>query len=140
MNNGFMRALRTHKQLILYILFGCGTTLVSVGSFFALHSALKIHELLANVIAWVLAVSFAYITNRKWVFLSQAQGSAILRELLTFYAGRLATLGIEEGLLLVLVTWLRFPGTPIKLVAQFAVLVGNFVISKYFIFQKKESN
>ena len=140
MNKGLLQTLCAHKQLILYLFFGCCTTLVSIGSFLAFHSALKVHELLANVFSWVLAVSFAYVTNRKWVFHSQAQGSAVLQEMTAFYVGRLATLGFEEGLLLVFVTWLDFPGTPIKLAAQIIVLIGNYVISKLLIFRKKETN
>ena len=126
-----------YRQLILYVFFGACTTVVGVGSFTLFDSVFKIHELLANVYSWVLAVGFAYITNRKWVFHSQAKGKALGKELVSFYAGRLMTLGLEEAFLLVLVTWLAFPSTAVKLVAQVSVLVGNYILSKLWIFHKK---
>lgn len=126
-----------HKQLLLYVFFGGLTTVVSIGTFMLFHDALKIDALIANILSWVFAVGFAYLTNRKWVFQSDKEGKGIWQEAVSFYAGRLLTLGIEEGLLLVFVTWLRFPGTGVKLAAQVVVLIGNYVISKWFIFKNK---
>ena len=59
------------------------------------------------------------------------------KELLAFFSGRLATLGLEELLLLVFVTWLQFNSTAIKLIAQVVVLVLNYVISKLLVFRKR---
>lgn len=126
-----------HRQIILYVFFGGCTTVVGVGSFVLFDTVLGIHELLANVYSWLLAVGFAYVTNRKWVFCSRAKGKALGKELFSFYAGRLLTLILEESFLLVLVTWLSFPATPVKLVAQVAVLIGNYLVSKIFVFAKK---
>lgn len=126
-----------HKEVLLYILFGGLTTVVSIGSFVLLNAVWAVNELVANVISWVLAVSFAYVTNRIWVFKSRATGKAVAGEAAAFYAGRLATLGIEEGALLVFVTWLSVNGTVVKTAAQVAVLVGNYLISKFWIFKKK---
>ncbi len=126
-----------HKEMLLYILFGGLTTVVSVGSFVLLDTVLEINELVANVISWILAVSFAYVTNRIWVFRSRATGKAVYKEAAAFYAGRLATLGIEEGALLVFVTWLSFDSTVVKVAAQVAVLVGNYLLSKFLIFKQK---
>jgi len=128
---------KKHRQVILYVFFGGCTTVVGVGSFVLFDTALHMHELLANVYSWILAVGFAYITNRKWVFCSQTKGSELGKEVLTFYSGRLLTLALEEGLLLVLVTWLSFPSTPVKLAAQLAVLIGNYLVSKLLVFHKK---
>lgn len=138
MLNRIAKAINNHRQLLLYIFFGGCTTVVCVGSFALFDSVLHIHELLANVYAWVLAVGFAYGTNRKWVFRSQTRGKAVWKEVSAFFAGRLLTLAMEEVLLLVFVTWLDFPGTAIKLVGQIAVLLGNFWISKCIVFQKKK--
>ena len=126
-----------HKEVLLYILFGGLTTVVSIGSFVLLDTVWGINELVANVISWVLAVSFAYVTNRVWVFQSRAMGKAIIGEAMAFCAGRLATLGIEEGALLVFVTWLSFNSTVVKVAAQVAVLVGNYLLSKFLIFKQK---
>ena len=126
-----------HREILLYIFFGGFTTVVSIGSFVLFDNVLHIHELIANVLSWVLAVGVAYITNRKWVFDSKATGKALWAEACVFYGGRLLTLGIEEGALLVFVTWLGMNSTVIKLAIQFVVLTGNYILSKFLIFRKK---
>ncbi len=125
-----------HKSILLYIFFGGCTTVVSIGTFMLLD--LVMDALLANIGSWILAVSFAYVTNRRWVFASRVKGTAVGREMLSFYSGRLLTLGLEEALLLVFVTWLQFDSTVIKIIAQVAVLIGNYLISKLIIFRKTE--
>jgi len=128
---------RKHKSVILYIFFGGLTTVVSVGSFIVFDAGLHLDPLVANLLSWVCAVSFAYVTNRIWVFHSQAKGAAVLKEVLSFFGGRVFTLGLEELLLLVFVTWLQFNSTAIKLIAQIVVLILNYVISKLLVFRKK---
>lgn len=126
-----------HREMILYVFFGCFTTVVSIGSFILFEKILHIHELIANVLSWIFAVGFAYITNRRWVFRSNTKGRALWAEACSFYSGRLLTLGFEEGFLLVFATWLSFNSTAVKLIAQVAVLIGNYILSKYLIFRKK---
>ena len=128
---------RKHREILLYVFFGGVTTVVSLGSFILFDKLLHILELIANVLSWILAVGVAYATNRRWVFRSRSAGSAFWMELFAFYGGRLATLGLEEGILLIFATWLGFDGTLVKLVTQGAVLVGNYIISKFLIFRKK---
>ena len=125
-----------NKSVLLYVFFGGLTTLVSIVSFVAFDPILG--ELIANVISWILAVTFAYFTNRVWVFCSDVKGKEILKEMLSFYSGRLITLGLEEAMLFVFVTWLQFNGTLIKIIAQCLVLVGKYLISKWSIFKKTE--
>ena len=129
-----LNRLQKHRDVLLYLFFGALTTVISIASFMLFD--LITHELVANLISWICAVTFAYVTNRRWVFQSQARGIQCIREMGAFFAGRLATLGLEEALLLVFVTWLQFPGTFIKVVAQIVVLVLNYVISKLLVFRK----
>ena len=128
---------RKHREILLYVFFGGVTTVVSLGSFILFDKLLHIHELIANVLSWILAVGVAYGTNRRWVFCSRSTGPAFWMELFAFYGGRLATLGLEEGILFIFATWLGFDSTLVKLVTQMAVLVGNYIISKFLIFRKK---
>lgn len=123
-----------YKSVLLYIFFGGLTTVISIASFMLF--SLIVNELISNIISWILAVTFAFVTNRVWVFNSQAKGKDIFKELLSFYSGRLITLGIEEAMLLIFVTWLQFNGSVIKIIAQFVVLVSNYLISKFITFKK----
>lgn len=124
-----------HKSVLLYIFFGGLTTVISIITFMLFDRMLG--PLIANVISWIFAVTFAYVTNRTWVFASQVRGRGILKEMLLFYSGRLMTLAMEEAILLIFVTWLRFGSTAVKIVAQFAVLVANYIISKRITFKKE---
>ena len=126
-----------YKSILLYIFFGGLTTVVSIGSFIFFDDGMQMDPLVANILSWVCAVLFAYVTNRVWVFASKAKGMQILKEMVTFFAGRLLTLGLEEILLLVFVTWLAFDSTLIKVLGQIVVLVLNYVISKLLVFRKK---
>lgn len=127
---------KKNKQILLYIFFGGCTTVVSIGSYLFFDLVLKVNELIANVGAWFLAVGFAYVSNRIWVFRSQVRGRGIWKEALTFYSGRLLTFGLEEMILLVFVTWLQWNSALIKIVAQVIILVGNYLISKLITFRK----
>lgn len=128
---------KKYKEVLLYILFGGVSTVVSIGSFVVCESLLGMNELIANVISWILAVSTAYATNRTWVFGSKATGKAFFTEMFSFFSGRVLTLLMEEAILLVFVTWLGLPGVWIKVAAQIAVLVGNYFISKLLVFKEK---
>ena len=123
-----------HKELILYVFFGGCATVVSIGTFLLFDAVMN--ELVANALSWLITVGFAYLTNRTWVFRSQANGKAAWKELLAFYTGRLVTLGLEEVILLVFVTSLAWNAGWVKLGAQVVVLVGNYLISKLLIFCK----
>ena len=126
---------KKHKEVLLYLLFGGLTTLVSIVTF-ALFIALGINELIANVLSWILAVLFAYVTNRTWVFSSEADTKgAVIREMASFFGGRLATLLVEEAILAVFITWLGFPAMWVKVAAQIVVIVLNYVVSKFFVFK-----
>jgi len=127
-----------YRQLILYFVFGGLTFLVSMVSYVFCVRALGLDVLIANIVSWILAVLFAFFTNRKWVFDGEGGGSrSLLRQMASFFGGRLFTLAVEELILAVFVTWLRFDGVIVKVVAQVVVIVLNYFISKFWVFKKK---
>lgn len=124
-----------YKEQLLYLFFGALTTVVSLGSFALFTKVIPCDELVANVISWFLAVLFAFLTNRTWVF--QSDGSdRFAKQMLSFYLGRVATLLMEEALLLIFVKWLLWDAMLVKLAAQILIVIANYVISKLFIFKK----
>lgn len=130
---------KAHKEGLLYLFFGGVTTLVSFAVFWLFESLLGWNELLANLLSWVISVAVAYVTNRTWVFANRATGSrAIALEIVSFYLSRVATFLIEEGILLVFVTWLKLPPMLVKIVASVVVIILNYVFSKIFVFRKKK--
>lgn len=127
---------KKHKEGVLYLFFGGLTFVLSIVTFWLFHMAWGINELVANILSWVLAVSFAYVTNKIWVFSSWTDtAAALLKELVSFFSGRVATLVLEEAILLIFITKLRFSSMLVKNVAQVIVIASNYVISKLFVFK-----
>lgn len=133
----FQPQYKKYKEPLLYLLFGGLTTFVSVLTFALFTFGFNINELASNILSWILSVSFAYITNKIWVFDAKTKSFAeLLRQIVTFFGGRLVTLGIEELLLLIFVIWLDFDSMIIKIIAQGVIIVLNYFISKLWIFKK----
>ena len=89
-----------YKSQILYLFFGGLSTLLNIVIFFIFNTLIKIDYQISNVIAWIIVVIFAYITNKIWVFESKKETkSELLKETVSFFGSRLLTLGIEFILL-----------------------------------------
>lgn len=135
--------LKERREVISYLIVGVLTTLVSLGSYFlCVHTFLNPNNgfqlQLANIISWICAVTFAYFTNRKYVF--QSKEKNIFLEAVKFYASRLGTLGMEMLVMLILVTLIGMNDTPGKFIAQILVMIANYFISKIFVFRKKNKS
>ena len=135
--------LKERREVISYLIVGVFTTLVSLGSYFlCVHTFLNPNNgfqlQLANIISWICAVTFAYFTNRKYVF--QSKEKNIFLEAVKFYASRLGTLGMEMLVMLILVTLIGMNDTPGKFIAQILVMIANYFISKIFVFRKKNKS
>lgn len=88
------------KELVLYTVFGNMTFIISIASYAVFNVALGINELIANALAWVFAVLFSYITNKRWVFrVSTPTKTAALVQMFAFFSGRFFTLIIEETII-----------------------------------------
>lgn len=124
------------KEVIMYVIFGVLTTLVNLIISFALVDAFKIGGSIASAIGIVSSILFAYFTNRKWVFNTTAKGFAEnLKEFWKFIAGRLVTMVIEQGGVMVLYDVLNMPFVPVKLSLTIIVIILNYIFSKFFAFK-----
>ena len=128
---------RKHKEVLLYLFFGVLTTLISWGVFYLFHYPFGVNELAANILSWVMAVLFAFLTNRAFVFSLAAKGNFFF-QMLRFFASRLTTLGVEEVILFVFVTTLQYDAMLIKILGNVLVLILNYVFSKIFVFRKTQ--
>lgn len=127
---------KRHKEVLLYIFFGGLTTVISIAVFWFFSYVVPLNELTANLLSWAGAVLFAYVTNRIWVFQSQARGlGMVLREMTAFFGGRVLTLLFEDAMLLIFVTFLHQDKMEIKLIATIGVMILNYVISKLVVFR-----
>ncbi|WP_296790730.1 GtrA family protein [uncultured Methanobrevibacter sp.] len=125
--------MKIEKELFWYVVFGVLTTLVNIGVYFVL-TRLGINYLLSNILAWFFSVLFAYVTNRRWVFESKSPN--VLKECVLFFSGRIFSGVIDTGLMWLFIDVLAIGDVISKTVIQVIVVVLNYVISKWVVFNE----
>lgn len=134
-----------YKEIINYLIFGVLTTVVSLATkyllLFTILDASNAFQLqIAVVTSWVTACLFAYITNRIWVF--ESKSKEIIKEMVKFFAARLATLGMEMLIMFIFVTALGLNSDMWvivwTLVSQVVIIIGNYILSKLVVFKDKK--
>ena len=128
---------KEHKEVLLYLLFGGLSFVLNIVLFILLNGTLHINELVANVFCWIACVLFQYVTNKTWVFDGKTDSSKeLIRQMASVVGGGLFTLGVGEVILAVFITWLGLNSVAVKIAAQIAVIVLNYIISKLIVFAK----
>ena len=136
---------KKYEEVINYLIFGVLTTVVSLATkylllFTILDAKNSIQLQIAVIVSWITACTFAYVTNRIWVFKSKSKN--ILKEAISFFAARLATLGLEMLIMFVFVTALGLNSNlwviVWTLVSQVLIIIGNYVLSKLLVFKKEK--
>lgn len=165
----FLRALfDKHRELVMYCVFGVSTTILNwlIYSLYvrimpsSLHTAhfplwlerflqddlhLDTKILMAGVIAWIIAVIFAFVTNKLWVFESKSWNSRLVTsEALTFFGGRIATGLLEVVAVPAFVSWgfdmklFGVDGLPAKIAVSVAIVILNYILSKFVSFRRSD--
>ena len=154
-----------YREIIMYCIFGVSTTIVNwliysiyvrvvpVNDYAAgfptwfqelivsrLHLDIKL--VYAGVVAWIVAVIFAFVTNKLWVFESKRWNAKLVTgEALTFFGGRIATGILEVAAVPALVAWgfdatlFGVDGLPAKIVISVAIVILNYILSKFISFR-----
>ena len=130
---------KKHEEIINYLVVGVLTTIVSLATYYIcvltiLNPNDAIQLQVANVISWICAVVFAYVTNRKFVFKSKNKN--IKKEIISFTSSRIVTLILDMAIMGLMVTVMHFNDKIAKLVVQVVVTIGNYLLSKLFVFRK----
>lgn len=127
-----------NKDVLFYIVFGVLTTGVNIATYWILAYIFSLRTMPSTSLAWIAAVLFAYLTNRKWVFHSQVQNVyALLREIVSFFMCRLATGGVDWTCMFLFVELLHLNDVLIKSAANIIVIILNYIASKYLIFKSR---
>ncbi len=132
-----------YEEKWLYVIFGGLTTVVSIVTkllLFALVPGEPKWESTAGVVfSWICAVTFAFFTNKKYVFKNETNTrSEFWKVFFSFYGARLATLGMEEVIFLVFVDWLGVNRTLITFLSQVLIFIANYILSKLLVFKEKK--
>lgn len=130
---------QTKKEIINYLIFGLLTTIVNYIVFFPLLLLFKqIPTVISNTIAWFISLLFAYFTNRRWVFQSQAKGlKAILIEFWWFLIARIFSLFIDNLIVYLGIDRWHQNELLVKLVSQILIVILNYLFSKWIFKSKK---
>jgi putative flippase GtrA len=128
-----------YKEIINYLIVGGLTTVVSLAVYYLLviiflnpDDAFQLQ--IANIISWIAGVTFAYFTNRKFVFESKENNK--LKEASKFVLARVITLVMDMLIMFLGVTVLHGNDKIMKLVSQIVITISNYVFSKIFVFKK----
>ncbi len=131
---------RKYQEGIDYLFWGGVAFVLSMVLFYIFANMMMIEEQIANVITWIICVIFTYFTNRIFVFKSKTGDmKSVTKEFVNFVSARLATLVLENVVLFICIDLLLWHNMIAKLVGQFLVIVSNYVLSKLWIFKKKEN-
>jgi len=131
---------RKYQEGIDYLFWGGVAFVLSMVLFYIFANMMMIEEQIANVITWIICVIFTYLTNRTFVFKSRTTGArAIIKEFTEFTSARLATLVLENVVLFICIDLLLWHNMIAKLIGQFLVIVSNYILSKLWIFKKKDN-
>lgn len=130
-----------YKEIINYLIVGGLTTILTLFTYFLLTITIldpknALYLQIANVISWIVGVLFAYVTNRKFVFESKNENK--LNEFIKFVGGRVITLLVDVVVMHVGVSIFNFNDKIIKLVSQVLVIILNYILSKFFVFNREE--
>ena len=132
--------LKKRKDLLMYLLFGGLTTVVSFALYFSLYHCVQLPAAWSNVISWIGAVLFAFLTNKPFVFHSCDWSAAVtIPELSKFVGSRIFSGLIETLFLALTVDFLQFHNLAMKLTASVIVVILNYVASKVIVFRNKEN-
>lgn len=120
------------REISLYTVFGVLTTLISILTY-RLFLIFNIHYVLATTLSTIVAIAFAYVTNRLYVFNSKG---SVVKESIQFFIGRIIVFIVETIVLIILVSWMNFDEFYSKIVVTTLVVIANYFYSKFIVFRE----
>lgn len=136
---------RKHQEGMRYLVFGALTTVVNIITYTILASLVlrgiendSVRVNVSEIIAFIVSVIFAYVTNKRYVFNSKTNGfKDFIREIASFFSCRILT-EIISILMMNAAVWLSINDILMKVISNIVVIILNFVFSKIWIFKGKQ--
>lgn len=126
-----------HKGFIFYGIFGVLSTLINWGVYFLCYQIIHIPNVPSTIIAWILSVSVAFITNKVWAFESKSfEKKLFLREAITFFSSRLATGALDVLIMFITVDVMKWNSILWKMISNVIVIIINYIFMKFVVFKK----
>lgn len=129
--------IKAHWDVVVYLVFGVLTTVVNYLVYLPLYNWMGISAAVSNVAAWVVAVAFAFLTNKPFVFQSHDWSrKTVLPELSKFVSCRVASGAMETAIIFLTVDLMQWNGNIWKLITSVLVVILNYFASKLLVFRK----
>ena len=131
---------KKYEEIIVYLIVGVLNTIVSWAAWFLcaytiLDAQVVWQNVALSVISWVVGVVFGYFMNRKYVF--KSTDPQIMKEFLQFAGGRVSTWALDAVMMVLLVNVFKINEAFSKIFVAVLVMIGNYLLSKFFVFKKK---
>ena len=131
---------KEYKETISYLIFGILSTIVNIATYVFFSRIIKINFMVSNIIAWFVAVIFAYITNKFFVFESKNINiKFILKEITSFMSLRIVSGLTELILMYIMINLMLINDFIVKIITNIVVVILNFIFSKLIIFKNKKA-
>ncbi len=125
-------------ELIKYGICGALSTILDIGVFWLLANVFNLYYLIANAIAWIVALFFSFLVNKYYVFESKSFKKEVwVKESVEFFGARGLACGIDMGGMYYLVSVIGVNKNYAKLIITVVVIIINYILSKYWIFKNK---
>ena len=129
--------IKKYKSFLAYAVFGVFTTIVNIVTYNLCYYQMEMSNTRSNIMAWILAVTFAYLTNKAWVFESKSWKWQVLkREVPAFIGCRVATGVLDLVIMYICVDIANWNAMLMKILSNILVILLNYVCSKLVIFKK----
>lgn len=127
-----------YKQPILYLFFGGCTTLINIIFYYVLYHLCSVGNVPSTILAWVVSVLFAFVTNKLFVFESKRRDrSGALAELMSFFGFRILTGILDVAIMAFAVDLMGWNGLLWKIISNVIVIILNYIASKFVVFKKQ---
>ena len=137
MINTLKDILKKHREIISYVIFGALTTLVDFVTYIFLTRVFSLNEDLANVFSQIVAIIFAFIVNKLYVFEDKEKNlRAIIFQFLKFSSLRLITLTLNSLIFFVMTEFTTINDIIVKAFVSIIVIILNYIFSKLLVFKK----
>lgn len=133
------KLIESYKTIILYLFFGGITTLINIVVYMVCYDIFDISNAISNILAWILSVLFAFVSNKFWVFESKSKNRLrVQKEFLKFVGGRIGTGLLDLLIMYICVDVLYGPAFIIKIISNIVVIILNYILSKMLVFKEKK--
>lgn len=132
------KLIEKYWDILTYLFFGVLTTVVNYLVYLPCYNILGWSAGISNILAWIISVAFAFVTNKPFVFKSHDWSwNVVWPELCKFLGCRIGSGVLETAILMVAVDWLQWNGNVWKLITAVLVIILNYIGSKFLVFKKK---